>query len=177
MQFDEVIKSDAALVGAIGPTPQRMLDKQIDFIDDICRSYIERAPFLAIASFDGHGRADVSPKGDAPGFVAILDEKTIAIPERPGNRRADTFRNVLQNPHVGLIFFIPGRGETLRVNGQALIVRDRWLRERLAANGKLPELALIVTVEEAFVHCTKCMNSLAVVAARYMGSGWPTIGR
>ena len=108
-------------------------------------------------SSDAKGRFDLSPKGDLPGFVQVLDDRTLAIPERPGNRRADTFRNVLQNPRVGLIFIVPGKGETLRVSGTARVVRDTWLRERMAVDGRLPELALVVTVEEALIHCTKCM--------------------
>ena len=100
---------------------------------------------------------DVSPKGDPAGFVHVLDDHTLAIPDRPGNRRADTFTNVLQNRGVGLIFLIPGKLETLRVNGRARIVRDQVLRERLAMQGKLPQLALVVTVEQAFIHCGKCM--------------------
>ena len=87
----------------------------------------------------------------------MLDDWTLAIPERPGNRRADTFRNVLQNPKVGLVFLVPGKGETLRINGTARIVRDSWLREKLAHKGIVPELALVVRVEEVFAHCTKCM--------------------
>ena len=87
----------------------------------------------------------------------MLDPKTIAIPERPGNRRADTFRNVLQRPQVGLIFIVPGKGETLRVSGKARIVRDTWLRELMAVGDRVPDLALVVTVEEIFMHCTKCM--------------------
>jgi PPOX class probable FMN-dependent enzyme len=89
--------------------------------------------------------------------VQVLDERTLAIPDRPGNQRADTFANVLQNPRVGLLFLIPGMQETLRVNGAALIVRDPALRERMAVRGKVPALALVVTVEEVFIHCTKCM--------------------
>ena len=91
------------------------------------------------------------------GFAHVLDHRTIAIPERPGNLRADTFRNVLPQPRVGLIFLVPGKGETLRVSGTARIARDGWLRERLAVAGRVPELVLVVTVEEAFMHCTKCM--------------------
>jgi uncharacterized protein len=96
-------------------------------------------------------------KGDPAGFVHVIDRQTIAIPERPGNRRADTFRNVLQNPKIGLIFIVPGKGETLRVSGTARIARDTWLRERMAVADRVPDLALVVKVEEAFVHCTKCM--------------------
>jgi PPOX class probable FMN-dependent enzyme len=99
----------------------------------------------------------VSPKGDTPGFVQVLDDKTVAIPERPGNRKADTFSNVIENPRVGLLFMIPGKPETLRVSGSAAIVRDQWLRDRLAAHGKTPELALVVTIDEVFFHCAKCV--------------------
>ena len=116
----------------------------LNALDDMCLAFIARSPF-------------VSPKSDPAGFAHVLDHRTIAIPERPGNLRADTFRNVLQQPRVGLIFLVPGKGETLRVSGTARIARDRWLRERLAVAGRVPELVLVVTVEEAFMHCTKCM--------------------
>ena len=129
----------------------------MDRLDEICRAFIARSPFILVASADSAGRLDVSPKGDPPGFVHVLDGRTIAIPERFGNRRADTFRNILQNPKVGVIFIVPGKGETLRVSGSGRIVRDGWLRERMAVGGRSPELALVVTVEEAFMHCTKCM--------------------
>jgi PPOX class probable FMN-dependent enzyme len=100
---------------------------------------------------------DVSPKGDPPGFVQVLDEQTLAIPDRPGNRRIDTFSNLLQNPRIGLLFLVPGQQETLRVSGRALIVRDQTLRERMAIRGKVPEFALVVEVEEVFFHCAKCI--------------------
>src|SRR5258705_2818538 len=112
---------------------------------------------------------DVSPKGDPPGFVQVLDDETLAIPDRPGNRRADTFSNVLQNPGVGLIFLIPGKLETLRVNGRARIVRDMALRERMAVQGKVPQIALVVTVEEAFIHCGKCM----IRSQLWQPESWP----
>ena len=100
---------------------------------------------------------ELSPKGDPPGFVAVLDEKTLAIPDRPGNHRLDTFENLLTHSEVGLFFMIPGNGDTLRVSGTGRIVRDSSLQARLAVNGKDPNLVLIVTVEEAFMHCPKCM--------------------
>jgi uncharacterized protein len=153
----EVLSTEDEIEAAIGKPAPRMLAKVVDSLDDICRAFIARSPFVVVASSDSKGRLDVSPKGDLPGFVQILDGRTIAIPERPGNRRADTFRNVLQNPRVGLMFIVPGKGETLRVSGTACVVRDAWLRERMAVAGRLPELALVVKVEEAFIHCTKCM--------------------
>jgi PPOX class probable FMN-dependent enzyme len=153
----EILSTEDEIEAAIGKPAPRMLAKVVGSLDDICRAFIARSPFIVVGSSDSHGRFDLSPKGDLPGFVQVLDERTIAIPERPGNRRADTFRNVLRNPRVGLIFIVPGKGETLRVSGTARIVRDVWLRDRMAVDGRLPELALVVTVEEAFIHCTKCM--------------------
>jgi PPOX class probable FMN-dependent enzyme len=156
-EFLEILTTDEQIDDVLGKPSALVLAKVIDTLDDICLAFIARSPFLAIASYDSAGRVDVSPKGDPPGFVHVLDRRTIAIPERPGNRRADTFRNVVQNPKVGLIFIIPGKGETLRVSGNARIVRDDWLRKQLAVGDRVPELALVVTVEEAFAHCTKCM--------------------
>ncbi len=114
---------------------------------------------------------DISPKGDAPGFVRVLDDKTLAVPDRPGNRRADTFTNVLENPRVGLIFFVPGKSETLRVSGSAKIVRDADLRESMAARGKTPDFALAVEVEEAFFHCSKCI----VRSSLWIPQAWPAL--
>jgi hypothetical protein len=132
-------------------------NKAIDRIDDICRRFIAAAPFLLIATRGADGRMDISPKGDPAGFVAVLDERTLAIPDRLGNNRLDTLENVLVHPEVGLIFVIPGHNDTLRVSGKARIVRDGALQRRLAVNGKTPNLVLVVAVEEAFMHCSKCM--------------------
>jgi PPOX class probable FMN-dependent enzyme len=153
----EILATEDEIEAAIGKPSPRILAKVVDSLDDICRAFIARSPFVVVGSSDSKGRFDLSPKGDLPGFVQVLDDRTIAIPERPGNRRADTFRNVLQNPRVGLIFIVPGKGETLRVSGTARVVRDTWLRERMAVAERLPELALVVTVDEALIHCTKCM--------------------
>ena len=157
MQFAEPITSEEQLRAVTGWPAPRALEKELTTLDVHCRAIISKSPFVLISSCDAEGRMDVSPKGDPPGFVQVLDESTLAIPDRPGNRRADTFRNVLQNPRVGLLFLVPGRNETLRVNGRAVIVRDLELRERMTVNGKRPELALVVSAEEVFVHCGKCM--------------------
>jgi PPOX class probable FMN-dependent enzyme len=157
MRFADVVSSEAQLRGIVGAPVARSLKKQIARLDAHCRALIGASPFVLVASSDAQGRVDVSPKGDPPGFVHVLDDETLAIPDRPGNRRADTFTNVLQNPGVGLTFLIPGKLETLRVNGRASIVRDLGLRSRMAVRGKVPELALVVSVEEAFIHCGKCM--------------------
>ena len=156
-ELREIVSTEEELVSVLGEPNPRAIAKSIKELDDICLAFIARSPFVLIASSDSAGRVDVSPKGDLPGFAHPLDRSTLAIPERPGNRRADTFRNVLQNPRVGLIFIIPGKGETLRVSGTARIARDAWLRERMAVEGRVPSLALVVSVEEAFMHCTKCM--------------------
>jgi len=157
MEFAEVIETESHLRRIIGPPLERSLKKEIARLDGHCRALIANSPFVLIASGDASGRMDVSPKGDVPGFVLVLDERTLAIPDRPGNRRADTFRNVLQSPGIGLLFLIPGKLETLRVNGRARVVRDLGLRERMTVKGKVPELALVVSVEQAFIHCGKCM--------------------
>src|SRR3981189_3703527 len=115
----EVLSTEAAIENVIGKPSSKVLAKVLNSLDDICRAFIARSPFVIVASSDSVGNLDVSPKGDPAGFVYVLDERTIAIPERPGNRRADTFRNVLQNPKVGLIFVVPDKGETLRISGSA----------------------------------------------------------
>ena len=155
--FDEVLSTVDQVEAVIGKPSPRVTAKVLSKLDQICRDFISRSPFVIVASYDSSGCVDVSPKGDPPGFVKVLDDRMLAIPERPGNMRADTFRNVLQNPKVGLIFIIPGKGETLRVSGTAQIVHDIWLRESMAEAGRIPELALVVEVEEAFADCTKCM--------------------
>jgi PPOX class probable FMN-dependent enzyme len=158
LDFRDVISTVEGLEAVLGRPGPRVLAKVTDRIDGLGRDFIARSPFVLVASSDGEGNFDVSPKGDPPGFVRVLDGgRALAIPERPGNRRADTFRNVLRNPRVGLIFLVPGKAETLRVGGTAAIVRDAALREEMAAGGKVPELALVVAVREAFVHCTKCV--------------------
>ena len=141
------------------PTPPNGTQdvKIIDHIDSHCRVWIERSPFLVMTTSDAGGRLDCSPKGDPAGFVKVLDDKTLAIPDRPGNRRFDSFLNIFQTGSVGLIFFVPNRNETVRVNGKAELVRDLALRESMAIKGRVPELAVLVRVEEAFYHCGKAI--------------------
>jgi PPOX class probable FMN-dependent enzyme len=156
-RFDEVITTQARLRELNKMPSHRVSNKIIDHIDDICRRFIEACPFVIVASRGADGRLDLSPKGDPAGFVAVLDEKTLAIPDRLGNNRLDTFENLIAHPEVGLFFIIPGHGDTLRITGKGQIVRDSALQSRLAANGKTPNLVLVVTVEEAYMHCPKCM--------------------
>lgn len=143
-----------AILGRVLPT---QASKVIDHIDKHCQTWIERCPFVVIASYNAAGEVDVSPKGDPPGFVKIVDHKTLAIPDRIGNHRGDTLANVLDNPRIGLMFVIPKRGEVLRVSGAAQIVLDTELLDRMIVNGHRPDLALLVRVEEAFFHCGKSM--------------------
>ena len=155
--FKEIVTSKKEFREIMGEPSELVTKKTIDHIDENCRLFIEQSPFITVASSDLKGNFDVSPKGDPPGFVKVLDEKIIAIPDRLGNRRADTFMNVLENPKVGLIFLIPGIKETLRVSGEAKIVTDIEVLEMLAHKGKLPKFAMIVEVNEAFMHCAKCI--------------------
>ncbi|WP_162827075.1 pyridoxamine 5'-phosphate oxidase family protein [Pseudolabrys taiwanensis] len=130
--------------------------KELDYIAPIYRKLIEAAPFVALAT-GGPDGLDCSPKGDAPGFVHVLDEKTLALPDRPGNNRIDGFRNILKDPRVALLFLIPGVGETFRVNGRASISIEPELMQRFAVNGKLPRSVLIVHVDTCFFHCSKAV--------------------
>src|SRR5215208_1378087 len=141
MHFREVITDAAQFRELMGEPPPACVAKTIASPDRHCRTFIGRSPFVLIASANARGRMDISPKRDAPGFVRILDDKTLAVPDRPGNRRADTFTNILENPSVGLIFFVPGKSETLRISGSSRIVRDADLRESMAARGKTPDFA------------------------------------
>lgn len=136
----------------IGPA----VAKEIDRIAPVYRRLIEAAPFVAIAT-GGPDGLDCSPKGDAPGFVRVLDDKTLALPDRPGNNRIDGFRNLLEDPRIALLFLIPGIGETLRVNGRAFISVDPALMASFAVNGKLPKCVLIVHVDTVFFHCSKAI--------------------
>jgi PPOX class probable FMN-dependent enzyme len=155
--FREVVSTETEIEDVLGKPNPKVLAKVTSSLDDLCRAFIAKSPFVVIASSDSSGRIDVSPRGDPAGFVRVLDEHTLAIPDRPGNRRADTFRNVLQDPMVALMFIVPDKGETLRISGRARIVRDPWVRKMMIEAGRVPELALVVTVEEIFFHCTKCM--------------------
>jgi PPOX class probable FMN-dependent enzyme len=131
--------------------------KVIDHIDDHIRVWIERSPFLTMATVSADGRVDISPKGDPAGFVKVLDKKTLAVPDRPGNHRYDSFLNIMDTGRISLMFMVPNRREVVRVSGSAQVVRDIELRESLAVGRKVPDFAVIVLVEEAFYHCGKAV--------------------
>jgi uncharacterized protein len=156
-RFSDVVQSEDDLRSVLGTPTPLVIQKELKELDAHARQFIERSPFLMVATTGADGRLDASPKGDPAGFVRALDERTLAIPDRPGNRRADTFTNLLSNDQIGLIFLIPGKQETLRVSGRAIIVRDKTVREQLAVKDKVPEFAIIVSVEQVFFHCAKCM--------------------
>ncbi|TPK94710.1 pyridoxamine 5'-phosphate oxidase family protein [Mesorhizobium sp. B2-4-12] len=153
--------------------------KELKTLDGHCRSFIGKSPFVLIGSSDGEGNSDVTPKGDKPGFAAILDDRTIAIPDRPGNNRLDTLENILRNPSVGLLFLIPGMNETLRVNGDARITVDATLRERLAVNGKEPQSVIVVSVKATYMHCAKAFmrSDLWKPESWYDRAMLPTLGQ
>jgi PPOX class probable FMN-dependent enzyme len=156
-RYEEVITARHRLRELIDEPDHLVANKAIDHIDAICRRFIAASPFVIVASRGRDGRLDISPKGDPAGFVSVLDKKTLAIPDRLGNNRLDTFENLLVHPEIALFFVIPGNGDTLRVSGKGKIVRDAELQNSLAVNGKAPNLVLIVDVEEAFTHCPKCV--------------------
>jgi PPOX class probable FMN-dependent enzyme len=153
---DAIEITDVAELEAVVGTPMPAAAEKVRAtLDPIDRSWLARSPFCLIGTSDPDGRCDVSPKGDPPGFAHVVDDRTLAIPERPGNRRVDGYRNILANPHVGLIFFVPGRGDTLRINGRARILRDAPYFDAMVVKGHRPILALEVAVEEVFYHCPK----------------------
>jgi PPOX class probable FMN-dependent enzyme len=157
LRLRQPITSAEELREIIGSPEAPAIKKQIDHLDEHCRRFIALAPLLFISSASADGLCDVSPKGDAPGFVRVLDEKLLAIPERAGNRRTDTMRNILANPQVGLLFVIPGMRETLRINGRGAIYRDPELLQEMTFQGKTPPVAMVVEAQEVFLHCGRAL--------------------
>lgn len=155
-RFKKAITTPEQLQAILGIPSEIAVNKSIDHIDHNCQAFIGASPFLLLGTSNGD-QFDVSPKGDPPGFVKVLDEKTLAIPDRKGNRRGDSLYNILENSAVGLLFLIPGLQQSLRVNGKAEIVADEELLESMKHKNSVPQIAIIVHVEEAFMHCTKCI--------------------
>lgn len=155
--FDDVVGTLEEIREQVGEPVAQVVEKVMDHIDDISRGIIEKSPFIVLASATSDGYPDISPKGDPAGFVRVLSQKYLAIPDRPGNKRMDTFTNILENPYLAAIFLIPGKGETLRVTGESRIVRDQALRESMAVNGRVPEFAIVIHVERVLIHCPKCI--------------------
>ncbi len=151
----EEITTEEQLRALLGDPVPAALAKERTALADVDREWLAASPFCLIATSGADGSCDVSPKGDPPGFTLVLDDRTVAVPERAGNRRADGYRNILANPHVGLIYLLPGRGDTLRINGRARLVRDAGLLERMVVKGHRPLLAMVVEIEQLFFHCAK----------------------
>ena len=155
MAMRREVNSVDELRAIVGEPDQYVAKKVKDRLSPIQRDWLAHSPLGFVATTDADGRVDVSPKGDPPGFVHVIDDTTIAIPERPGNKRVDGYRNVLERPHVGTLFLIPGRGDTLRINGTARILADADYFDAMTVKGKRPILALEIDVEEVFFHCAK----------------------
>ena len=154
----EQITEREALRDIVGEPMPLAATKEMDRLDKHCRHFISLSPFLCLSSMSADGKADVTPRGDPPGFVTVLDDRTVLIPDRRGNRRIDTMMNILEQPSVAAIFFLPGVEETLRLNGRASIVRDADLLADMAVNGKTPELAIRIEIETVFFHCAKALK-------------------
>ena len=148
----------AELREIIGPAMDLAATKEMPSLDEHCRHFISLSPFLCLGTADSQGRHDVSPRGDPPGFVKVLDDKTILIPDRRGNRRVDSMINIAQNPRVGVLFLLPGVEETLRLHGRATIIKDAALFADMAVNGKTPVLGIQVEIDEVFYHCAKAIK-------------------
>lgn len=169
MKFVETAEELRAIYKA--PT-ETSLRKEMSRLDGHAKAFLEKSPFVFIGSQDRSGLADVSPKGDQPGFVAVLDDHTIAVPDRPGNNRIDTWLNVIENPAVGLIFLIPGMDETLRINGEARLTNDAALCEQLAVNGRPAQAVLVVAIRQVYMHCAKAFMRSAL----WKPDTWPDRG-
>lgn len=151
----DVVRNSDEIRSVVGIPLQRVVDKVRDRLHELDRRFIAASPFWLLATSAPNGSCDVSPKGDPAGAVLVLDETTIALPDRPGNKRVDGFLDIVENPHVGVLFLIPGRGDTLRVNGRATLVREAAFFDQMVVKGHRPALAVVVDVEEVFYHCAK----------------------
>jgi uncharacterized protein len=167
--FAKIVTTEQQLRDVLGRPGKRALLKDQGRLDEHFRAFIASSPFLLLATSNATGQCDVSPKGDEPGFVKVLDETHLAVPDRIGNNRLDGMRNILENGHVGLIFLIPGREDTLRVNGRAWIVQDDDLLDHMIVRGKRPPFAIGVEVEEAFMHCPRAFMR----AGLWKPESWP----
>ncbi len=155
--FTDFVTSKEELEALSGPPLPQIIAKELTALDGICREFISRSPFCVIATANTDGHIDVSPRGDPPGFVQVLSDTLLAIPDRPGNKRMDSFHNLLSDPRVGILFLIPGKRETLRIRGKARLCKDPKLLETMAVNKRSPKLALLIHVDTVFAHCPKCI--------------------
>ena len=173
------VGDEAALRGLYESPMELAILKQLDRLDTHCRNFLAHSPFAVIGSTRAGRGTDVSPRGDAPGFARVLDDHTIAIPDRPGNNRLDTMSNIVGDAEIGLLFFIPGIDETLRVNGTARVSREPALLGAAAINGREPRVIILVTVREAFLHCGKALKRARLWHDDYRldRRSFPSLGR
>jgi len=153
-----VVKDERSLRSLFHETHPLAAQKSLTALDKHAQAFIRRSPFICIGTQNVDGKADVSPRGDPVGFVEILDQHTLAIPDRPGNNRLDTLTNILANPSVGVLFIVPGFDDTLRVNGQASLVTDPGILERMSVDNRVPKIAILIKVSEVFLHCAKAFR-------------------
>lgn len=156
-RFTEPIQSTEELASVIGTPSDLSLKKELQALDEHMRRFLAHSPFVIMSTHSADGRCDASPRGDAPGFVHVIDDQTLLIPDRTGNKRVDSYRNILETGRIGLLFLVPGFGETLRINGRAAIIRDEVWLTPLTAQGKRPLVAVAVQVEECFLQCAKAL--------------------
>ncbi len=168
-KVDRVIDEASQISDLVGQPKPRVKAKVTDHIDDTARRFIATSPFAVLATRRADGGVDATPRGDPPGFVHVLDPQTLAVPERPGNRRTDALLNILADPKVGLLFLIPGHGDTLRVSGHATIVQDAALSARMTVNGHEPDLIVLIKVQRVLSHCPKAF----IRASMWKPEGWP----
>ncbi|MDT3424963.1 PPOX class probable FMN-dependent enzyme [Paenibacillus forsythiae] len=159
---DGIITSKEELIEMVGVPHETVVNKNISFIDSHIENYLAMSPLFFISTSSLNGRADVSPRGDGPGFVKMMDEKRLIFPDRPGNRRLDSLNNILENPQVGMIFIIPGLNDVLRINGRAWITRNEELLKQFQWKGKTTGMGVIVEVEECFIHCPRAFNQAGI---------------
>ena len=167
--YSDVVTSPERLARICGQPLPQILAKELPELDRMCRDFIATSPFCLIASANPAGHLDISPRGDPAGFVRVLSNRMIALPDRPGNKRVDTFHNVLQDPRVSVIFLVPGKLETLRLRGSARICADPDLLQTMTVNANAPKLALLIHIETVFAHCPKCV----IRANLWQPDHWP----
>lgn len=174
----EEIRTEKTLRDFYGSPNFRAARKQMPKLDKHCRHFISLSPFFVLATANSEG-TDASPRGDAPGFVTVVDDHTLLIPDRPGNNRVDSMTNIMENPNVGLLFMVPGIKETLRVNGKASVTTDSSLLEPMSVRGKVPKSGLLVKVEEAYLHCAKALirSKIWDPETQVERSAFPTLGQ
>jgi uncharacterized protein len=174
-----MIESEEKLRAKFDEVHPLAITKSRPAIDKYSRQFIGMSPFLVISTADANGKADLSPRGDPPGFVHIVDDRTILIPDRPGNNRLDTMSNIVANPNVGCLFFIPGFEDTLRLNGKAVITEDQGLLKHCSVSGKMPKVGILITIEEVFMHCAKALKRSKLWTGEYVQdrSQMPSIAR